>query len=115
MKLSRNRASGAYFIYIDRVPGTNKGLFVTPLAEIKSLELSLFHTPVEQPECSGRRGNLVTDLQVHRYQKYQRYRQHDMRTREQERINQCTLSQLRCVVENWPPDKLTKLRELLKL
>jgi hypothetical protein len=69
MDILKNKASGKYFIHIEDMED-GSALFVTPLGELKVLELSLFerHEPVDE-ESFLRRG-LITQHQVGRYHKY---------------------------------------------
>ena len=55
MEFRKSRRTGKYFVHIEDRPG-GKVLLVTPLAEIKTLDPSLFDEPEEQNESEGERG-----------------------------------------------------------
>ncbi|RLE48734.1 MAG: hypothetical protein DRJ18_01340 [Candidatus Methanomethylicota archaeon] len=114
MHLCRNKASGKYFIYIDKVLNSDKGLFVTPLGKTKALELHLFDEPIEQEQCFTLSRGLVTDFQIHQYQEYERNRQEDAEIRKKERVKKYTYRQLIQKLRQLPPDKLRKARQLLE-
>ena len=69
MNLFRNKASGKYFIHIEDV-GNGAALFITPLGDLKFLELNLFSSQESVDEDFYLRRDLVTRLQVERYLKY---------------------------------------------
>ena len=69
MNLFKNKASGKYFIYIEDV-GNEEALFITPLGDLKFLELNLFASQESVDEDLYLRRDLVTRLQVERYHKY---------------------------------------------
>ena len=69
MDIFKNKASGKYFIHIEDME-TGGALFVTPLGELKVLELSLFESQEPVDEESFLRRGLITQLQVERYHKY---------------------------------------------
>ena len=69
MDLFKNKASGKYFIHIEDV-GNGEALFITPLGDLKFLELNLFASQESVDEDLYLRRGLVTQLQVERYHKY---------------------------------------------
>jgi hypothetical protein len=69
MDIFKNKASGKYFIHIEDIEN-GEALFVTPLGELKFLELSLFESQEPVDEDSLLRRGLITQLQVERYNKY---------------------------------------------
>jgi hypothetical protein len=69
MDIFKNKASGKYFIHIEDLEN-GEALFVTPLGEIKILELSLFESQEHVDEDSLLRQGLITQLQAERYHKY---------------------------------------------
>jgi hypothetical protein len=71
MDIFKNKASGKYFIHIEDIEN-GESLFVTPLGELKILEVSLFESQEHVDEDSLLRRGLITQLQVERYQKYMR-------------------------------------------
>jgi hypothetical protein len=71
MDIFKNKASGKHFIHIEDVEN-GESLFVTPLGELKILEVSLFESQEHVDEDSLLRRGLITQLQVERYQKYMR-------------------------------------------
>lgn len=113
MELCRNQRSGKYFIYIEEIVGSEKGLFVTPRREIKALELRLFDEPIEQEQYSTLQTGLVTDFQIRRYRDHERNRQEDTDRKKKERVKEYTYRQLIEKVKQLPPNELSKLRELL--
>lgn len=67
--LFRNKSSGKYFIYLeDESP--NKVLFVTPDAQMKALDSTLFADPVDEEEYSAVKKGLIVAEQVKRYHEY---------------------------------------------
>jgi hypothetical protein len=71
MDIFKNKASGKYFIHIEDIEN-GESLFVTPLGELKILEVSLFESQEHVDEDSLLRRGLITQLQVERYHKYMR-------------------------------------------
>jgi hypothetical protein len=69
MDIFKNKASGKYFIHIEDIEN-GESLFVTPLGELKILEVSLFESQEHVDEDSLLRRGLITQLQVERYHKY---------------------------------------------
>jgi hypothetical protein len=69
MDIFKNKVSGKYFIHIEDIEN-EEALFVTPLGELKVLELSLFESQEPVDEDSFLRRGLITQLQVERYHKY---------------------------------------------
>jgi hypothetical protein len=69
MDIFKNKASGKYFIHIEDIE-TGEALFVTPMGELRVLELSLFESQEHVDEDSLLRRGLITQLQVERYHKY---------------------------------------------
>ena len=69
MDLFKNKASGKYFIHIEDV-GNGEALFITPLGDLKFLELNLFASQESVDEDLYLRRGLVTQLQIERYHKY---------------------------------------------
>jgi hypothetical protein len=69
MNLFKNKASGKYFIHIEDV-GNDEALFITPLGDLKFLELNLFSSQESVDEDLYLRRDIVTRLQVERYHKY---------------------------------------------
>lgn len=114
MHLCKNNASKKYFIYIDKILNSDEGLFVTPLGEIKALELCFFDEPIEQEECFTLSRGLVTNFQIHQYQEHERNRQEDADMRKKERVKEYTYRQLLQKLRQLPPDKLRKVRQLLE-
>ena len=69
MEFCKNKRTGKYFVYIEDRPD-GKFLLVTPRAEIKSLDPSLFDEPDEQnPDDLLSRG-LLNEQQLRRYHKF---------------------------------------------
>jgi hypothetical protein len=69
MEFCKNRRTGKYFVHIEDRPD-GKVLLVTPLAEIKALDSSLFDELEEQnPDGPLSRG-LVNKQQLRRYHKF---------------------------------------------
>ena len=69
MDIFKNKASGRYFIHIEDIEH-GEALFVTPVGELKVLELSLFESQEPVDEDSLLRRGLITQLQIERYYKY---------------------------------------------
>ena len=69
MDLFKNKASGKYFIHIEDV-GNAEALFITPLGDLKFLELNLFASQESVDEDLLLRRGSVTQLQIERYHKY---------------------------------------------
>jgi hypothetical protein len=69
MDIFKNKASGKYFIHIEDIEN-RQALFVTPMGELKILELSLFKSQEPVDEDSFLKRGLITQLQVEKYHKY---------------------------------------------
>ena len=69
MNLFVNKSSGKYFIHIEDV-GKGEALFITPLGDLKFLELSLFAGQESVDEDMNSLKGLVTPLQIERYHQY---------------------------------------------
>jgi len=69
MEIFKNKASGKYFIHAEDMV-KSEALFITPLGELKFLELSLFESQEQMDEDCFLRLGLVTQLQVERYHNY---------------------------------------------
>jgi len=69
MDLFKNKASGKYFIHIEEF-GNGEALCITPLGDLKFLELNLFESQESVDEDLYLRRGLVSQLQVERYHKY---------------------------------------------
>jgi ABC-type transporter MlaC component len=77
MKIWKNKKTGKAFIYIEDA-GLDEALFVTPLAEIKSLKKSIFEEePTEEKDA-------VTESQEKVYQEYKERRRQDAEKRRQD-------------------------------
>ena len=70
MEVCRHKKTGKYFIYIQD-SGVNEALLVTPLAEIKSLNLSQFFEVEEDDENTLLKNSLIEPAQLHRLREYQ--------------------------------------------
>ena len=66
MEICKNISSGEYFIYIDEI-GNSKAFFVTPMGEIKALEIRLFTEPDYRSEDDLLSQKLITELQATKY------------------------------------------------
>ena len=66
MEFCRNKRSGIYFIYIEDTPD-EKLLLVTPLADIKALDPSLFDSPDEKDVDELLSCELLKKEQIRRY------------------------------------------------
>jgi hypothetical protein len=69
LDIFKNKASGKYFIQIED-KDNEEALFVTPLGELKILELSLFESEESVDEESLLRRGFITQLQVEKFHKY---------------------------------------------
>jgi|LGVF01.1.fsa_nt_gb hypothetical protein len=66
MEFCRNKKSGIYFIYIEDTPD-EKLLLVTPLADVKALDPSLFDSPDEKDVDELLSCELLNKEQIRRY------------------------------------------------
>lgn len=69
MDIFKNKTSGKCFIHIEDAEN-GEALFVTPLGELKILELNLFESQGSVGEKSLLRRGLISQLQVERFHKY---------------------------------------------
>lgn len=69
MEFCENRRSGKYFVYIEDRPN-GKILLVTPQAEIKELNPSLFDEPNEENPDDFLSRKLVSKQQLRRYREF---------------------------------------------
>jgi len=69
MEFCRNKKSGMYFIYIEDRPGEEL-LLVTPLADIKTLELLYFDSPDEKDVDELLSCGLLNKEQIRRYKEF---------------------------------------------
>jgi len=116
MIVYRNSKSGKGFIFVEP-DGAERALLVTPLCEVKSLELRLFNRPEED---NGRRflsRGLITRNQKERYNVEMQTRinldEKLKRARSQQDFENMTLKQKTALINKLPPNVINKLQELL--
>lgn len=73
MEFCRHKQTGKYFVYIHD-SGNNEALLVTPLAEIKALNLDQFDEVEEQDDDYLLRNHYIEAEQAERYREYQKSR-----------------------------------------
>ena len=69
MEVCKHKQTGKYFIYLQET-GDNEALLITPLAEIKSLNLNQFYE-VEEEEDHWINNHLIEINQIKRFQEYE--------------------------------------------
>ena len=72
MEVCRKRRSSQYFIYLFKIPNSDKALFINPKLQIIRLPLSQFEDPIDEEEGSLLSKGMVTEGQVEKYQRYER-------------------------------------------
>jgi len=75
MEVYKNKASGRYFIHIDKVDN-HTALLLNPLGEIKPLELRLFEKSAHDGKIPVSRG-IFTQQQVQNYKEYMNLRKRE--------------------------------------
>ncbi|RJQ24373.1 hypothetical protein C4565_09910 [Candidatus Parcubacteria bacterium] len=73
MEVCKHKQTGKYFIYINE-SGLNEALFVTPVAEIKSLNLEQFDELEDHDEAYLLKNWLIEPEQLRRFQNYRKNR-----------------------------------------
>ena len=99
-----NKSSGKYFIYIQH-SGEKEALLITPLGEIKSLNMDLFELPEENDANRLLSEGLVTEKQIERWKLYNEYRAQDKIEHAQILAEQCTIEQLEQLLNEWEQEK----------
>lgn len=76
MEVCKNRTSGQYFIYVHETE-PKRALLITPNAEIKSLQITLFAEIEEFTEEQLLASKMITQEQIRRFQEYKKCRAED--------------------------------------
>ena len=73
MEVCKHKQTGKYFIYIQET-GDNEALLITPLAEIKSLNLNQFYEVEEEEDDYWINNHLIEQNQMTRFREYKQNR-----------------------------------------